>query len=50
MNAVFKPTVLNMSHFIYFHSYRKILRPKEVLKLYQASLFHCVQTDFNWGE
>ena len=39
MNAVFESTVQNMSHFIYFHSYRKILCPKEVLKLYQASSF-----------
>ena len=50
VNAVFESTVQNMSHFIYFHSYRKVLRPKEVLKLYQARLFQCVQTDFNWGE
>ena len=49
MNAVLESTVQNMSHFIYFHSYRNILRPKEVLKLYQASLFQCVQTDFNKG-
>ena len=32
-------TVQNTSHFIYFHSYTRILHPKEVLKLYQASLY-----------
>ena len=36
-----------MSHFLYFHSYRKILRPKEVLKLYQASLCTAL-TKWEW--